>query len=111
MVGMTIHNQVNESDKPIRISFRRNDQLSREVIWSVFETFSQSNSRFNALDTLVVNVHSVKMPVEFGGIKTMGRPVSVLAHIKKHHTSSGHRELLSARVKSNDCENRTRFKL
>jgi len=45
---------------------------------------SQSNSRFNALDTLVVNVHSVKMPVGYGGgIKTMGRPVSVLEHLKE----------------------------
>ena len=51
MVGMTIHNQVNRSDKPIRISFRRNDQFSGDVMWSVFETVSQSNSRFNALDT------------------------------------------------------------
>ena len=80
MVGMTIHNQVNQSDKPIGISFRRKDQLSGDV----FETVSQSNSRFNALDTLVVNVHSVKMPVGFGGggIKTLGRSVSVLAHLK-----------------------------
>jgi len=53
------------------------------MIWSVFETVSQSNSRFNALDTLVVNLHSVKMPVGFCGIKTMGRPVSVLADLKK----------------------------
>jgi len=37
------------------------------------------------LDTLVVNVHSVKMPVGFGGggIKTLGRPVSVLAQVKR----------------------------
>jgi len=83
MVGMTIHNQVNQSNKPIGISFRWKDQLSGDVIWSVFEKVSQSNSRFNAFDTLVVNVHSVKMPVEFGGfgIKTMGRPV--FAHPKK----------------------------
>ena len=35
--------------------------------------------------TLVVNVHSVKMLVGFGGvaIKTMGRPISVMAHLKK----------------------------
>jgi len=63
MVGMTIHNRVNHSEKPIGISFRREDQLSGDVIWSVFETVSQSNSRFNALDTLVINVHSVKMAV------------------------------------------------
>ena len=45
---------------------------------------SQFNARFNALDTLVVTVHSVKMPAGFGyGIKTKGRPLSVMAHLKK----------------------------
>ena len=45
---------------------------------------TQSNARFNALDTLTV-LHSVKIPADFGyaGIKTMGRPISVLAHLKK----------------------------
>jgi len=65
MVGMTIQNQVNQSDKLIAISFRRKDQLSRDVILCVFEKVSQSNSRYNALDNLVVNVNSVKMPVGF----------------------------------------------
>jgi len=37
MVGITIQNQVNQNDKAIGISFRRKDQLSGEVIWSVFE--------------------------------------------------------------------------
>ena len=46
---------------------------------------SQSNSRFNALDTLVVTVHSVKMPVGFDkrAIKSMGRPLSVMAHLRQ----------------------------
>ena len=57
---------MNQNDKPIGISFRRRDQLSAYVVWSVFENVSQSNSRFNALDTLVVNVHSVRIPVGFG---------------------------------------------
>ena len=36
------------------------------------------------MDPMVVTVHSVKMPVGFGrGIKTMGRQLSVTAHIKK----------------------------
>jgi len=44
----------------------------------------QSNARFNALDTLVVTVHSVKMRAEFGrGIKTKGRPLSVMAQLKR----------------------------
>ena len=41
MVRITIQNQVNQNDKPIGISFRRKDQLSGEVIWSVFENLSQ----------------------------------------------------------------------
>ena len=48
---ITIQNQVNQTDKPIRISFRRKDQLSGDVIWRVLERVSQSNSVFNALDT------------------------------------------------------------
>jgi len=54
------------------------------VIWSVFEKVSQSNVRFNALDTLVVTVHSVTMPVGYGkhAIKSMGRTLSVMAHLK-----------------------------
>jgi len=84
MVVITIQIQVNQNDKPIWISFRRKDQLSGEVIWSVFEKVSQSNSRFNALDTLVVTVYSVKMPVGYGkhAIKSRGRPLSVMAHLK-----------------------------
>jgi len=84
VVGITIQNQVNQNDKPIGISFRRKDQLSGEVIWSVFEKVSQSNPRFNALNTLVVTVHSLKMPVGNGkhAIKSMGRPLSVMAYLK-----------------------------
>jgi hypothetical protein len=66
MVGITIQNRVNQTDKPIGIIFRRKDQLAGDVIWSVIKKVSQSNSRFNALDTLIVIVHSVRMPVGFG---------------------------------------------
>ena len=45
MVGITIHKEVNESDKPIGFSFRRKDQLSPDLIWSVFEKVSQSNAK------------------------------------------------------------------
>jgi len=85
MVGMTIQNQVNQNDKSIQISFRRKDQLSAGVIWSGFQKVSQSNSRFNALDTLVVTVHTVRTPVGFGKIvlKSRGRSLSVLAHLKR----------------------------
>jgi len=85
MVGITIQNQANQNDKPIGFSFRRKDQLSGDVVWSVFERLSQSNSKFNALDTLVVTVHSLKMPSGFGkrARKSMGRPLSTMAHLKK----------------------------
>jgi len=66
MVGITIRNEFNLHDKAIGISFRRRDQLSDEVIWSVFSKVAQSNSRFNALDRLIVVIHSVRMPVGFG---------------------------------------------
>jgi len=58
--------------------------LSGEVIWSVFEKVPQSNARFKALDTLFVIMHSVKMPVGYGKhvIKSMGRPLSVMSHLK-----------------------------
>ena len=86
MVGIAIHNESDQNDKPIGISFRRRDQLSVDAIWSVLERVTQSNARFNALDTLTVVVHSFTMPVGFGrqgrGIKTMGRAISVMAHLK-----------------------------
>jgi len=84
VVGITIQNQVNQNDKPVGISFRRKDQLSGEVVRSVFEKVSQSNARFNALDTFVVTVHSVTMPAGFGRvIKTKGRPLSVMVQLKR----------------------------
>ena len=83
MVGITIQNEVNLLDKPIGISFRRKDQLSAEVIWSVFSKVAQSNARYNAMDRLIFVIHSVKMPVGFGrGVKSKGRPLSVMAHMK-----------------------------
>jgi len=73
MVGITIQNQVNLKDKPLGISFRRKEQLSGEVIWSVFEKVIHSNARFNALDTLVVTVHLIKIPVGFGRVTLKSR--------------------------------------
>jgi hypothetical protein len=49
---------------------------------------TQSNAKFNALDTLISTVDSVRMPAGFGGggdgraLKTRGRPLSVMAHLK-----------------------------
>jgi len=41
--------------------------------------------RFNALDTFVLTVQSVKMPAGFGrvALKSRGRPLSVMAHLKR----------------------------
>jgi hypothetical protein len=82
MVGLTIRNEVNVQDKAIGISFRRKDQLSEDVIWSVFEKVAQSNARFNALDKLIIVVHSVKMPVGHGRVKTKGRQLTDMVHLK-----------------------------
>ena len=41
MVGINIQNRVNQNDKPVGTSFRRKDQLSGDVVWSVFEKVSQ----------------------------------------------------------------------
>jgi hypothetical protein len=85
MVGITIHNEVNQNDKPIGIIFRRKDQLSGDVVCSVLEKVTQSNARFNALDMLVV-VHSVRMPVGFGRVTTKGRQIFLMAHLKRSIT-------------------------
>jgi hypothetical protein len=81
MVGVTTRNEVNEQDKPVGFSFRRKDPVSRDVIWNVLGRVAQSNARFGAMDRLIVTVHSVMMPVGFGGIKTKGRQLSVMAHL------------------------------
>ena len=36
VVGMNIQKEVNQNDKHIVVIFRRRDQLSADVIWSVF---------------------------------------------------------------------------
>jgi hypothetical protein len=85
MLGVSIRNEENMRDKAIGISFRRKDQLSTEVIKNVWQKVTQSNSRFNAWDKVVLEVHSVKKPVGFGGDgrKTKDRPLGVLAHLKR----------------------------
>ena len=83
LVGITVHNEVNQTDTSIGFAFRQKDQLSSDVIWNVFDKVTQSNSRFDASDTLIVTVHSVTMPVGFGGIKQKGRPVASMVHLKR----------------------------
>ena len=83
MVGITISNEVNVGDKAIGLSFRRKDQITPDVIWSVFGKVAQSNARFNALNKLVMTVHSVKMPIGHGRITTKVRPLENLVHLKR----------------------------
>ena len=85
MVGVTISNEVNEQDKPIGISFIRKDELSEELIWSMFEKVAKSNDRFNAMDRPIVVLHTVKMPVGSGSTaqRNKGRTVANLAHLKR----------------------------
>jgi len=85
MVVITISNEVNVKDRAVGISFRRKDQITGDVIWTVFEKVAQSNARFNALDKLVMTVHSVRMPIGHGGgaIATKGRPLDIMVHLKR----------------------------
>jgi hypothetical protein len=85
MVDLSISNEENVQDKAIGLSFRPKDQLTADVIWKVFQKATQSNTRFDALDKLIVNVHAIKMPVGFGGdgLKSRGRPLEIMAHLKR----------------------------
>jgi hypothetical protein len=73
-------------DKPIGISFRRKDQLSEEMIWSMFVKVAQSNTGFKAMGRLAVVVHSVRMPVGFGrtALRTKVRQLANMAHLKRN---------------------------
>jgi len=83
MVGITISNEVNLTDKAIGISFRRKDQITPDVIWLVLGKVVQSNARFNALDKLVMTVYSVEMPIGHGRIALKGRPLENMVHLKR----------------------------
>jgi hypothetical protein len=85
-VGTAISNDVNQNDKAVGIRFRQRDKVSADVVWSVFERLAQSNATFNALDTLIIVVHSVGIPVKFGGagcVKSKGRPLSIILTSKQ----------------------------
>ena len=82
--GITIQNRENQNDKSIGISFRRKDQLATDVILSLVQKVAQTNYSFNALSKLIMTVNFVMEPLGFGKheIKTRGRPLSVMAHLK-----------------------------
>jgi len=81
MVGITISNEVNVNDKVIGL--RRKDQITPDVIWSAFGKVAQSNAWFNALDKVVMTVHSVKMQIGHGRIATKGSPLENMVHLKR----------------------------
>ena len=87
MVDTSIRNEVNLRGNAIGISFRRKDELSSDVILNVPQKVTQSNSRFNALDKLFLEVNSVKMKVGFGGdgTKAKGRPLDTLDSLQKKY--------------------------
>jgi hypothetical protein len=81
MVRIQISNSVNSVDKAIGISFRRKDQISIDVILSIFEKVCQSNANFNSTDILKVKVDCVKLPVGYGRVKSKGRSLSTLSQL------------------------------
>jgi hypothetical protein len=85
MVGLVIQNENTQKDKSVWFVFRRKDKLSVEVIWNLFKKVVQFNAKFNALELLIVTVHPVKTPVAFGsiGLKSKGRQIDTLAHLKR----------------------------
>jgi len=40
MVGISIQNATSHQDRPIGLSFRR-DQISRDILWSIFDKVAQ----------------------------------------------------------------------
>jgi hypothetical protein len=80
MFAISIHNEVNQSDKPIGCSFETEESVIIRCNVELVDKLSQSNSRFDALDTLIVMVNSVKMPLGFGviPIKRRGRPLATM---------------------------------
>ena len=60
--------------------------MTVDVILSLVQKDSQSNARFDALDKLVMTLHSVRMPAGFNkhAIKSRCRPLSVMAQLKSN---------------------------
>jgi len=85
MVAITIHNEINQNGTPIGFSFRRKDHLSSFIIRRVFGKVAQTNSRFNLLDTQIVAVHSLTMPLGFGRsvINQNGRPIANMLQLNR----------------------------
>ena len=82
---ISFHNAENQQDRQTGLSYRLRVQISRDVLWSVFENVTQSNARYQGLDTLTFHVFSFGMPVGSGkkAESSKGRPISTMSHIKR----------------------------
>jgi len=74
-VGLRIRNTENVQNEVVGISFRRRDQLERDVIWSVLGKVVQSNARFGLSDRNEVHLDYMRMSSGNGRMaeKTKGR--------------------------------------
>lgn len=84
LVGLRILNTVNVHDKVVGISLRRRDQFKPDVVWDVFEKFTQSHARFGLTNRVEVHLDHVSCQVVTVEKKTKGRPLHVLSAFKKN---------------------------
>lgn len=52
MVGISVHNEDNQQFMTIRLRYRRKNQISGDVLWSVFQKVTQSKANYQATDTI-----------------------------------------------------------
>ena len=57
MVGISINNAENQQYRLMRLSLRGRNQIYRVVLRSVFEKLTQSNARYEVLNTPTLYVH------------------------------------------------------
>ena len=89
MVGISIHNEVNQSYTPIGFNFRRKGVIVRCNM--VCLTRCRSLILDSTRRTLIVTVHSATMPVGFGrdGIKRKSRPLATMVQLKRNIVEVG----------------------
>ena len=85
LVAVRIRNTDNVQDKMIGVSFRRRDQMKRDLIWDVLTKVIQRNTIFGLTDRLVVHLDHVRIPVGNGksAEKSKRRSLDVLSSIKR----------------------------
>ena len=107
MLGITIQDIVNQNDKTIGIRYRRKRSVGgRRDIENISESH-RIEFAIKSLDTLVVTVHSVRMPEGFGkrAVKSKGRLLSVIAKLK-YRGGGGRRNLFGPRINKRESKSR-----